>query len=59
MAKKLETHLYCSAVTKAQYIDMSTLKRCLQGIAQHLGLTKSLRKDEDSLDALKDSSRES
>ncbi len=55
MAKKLEKHLYRSAATKAQYIDMSTLKRRLQGIAQRLGLAKSLRKDEDSLDTINDS----
>lgn len=55
MAKKLEKHLYRSAATKAQYTDMSTLKRRLQGIAQRLGLAKSLRKDEDSQETSNDS----
>jgi len=38
MAKKLEEHLYRSAVTKEEYVDQSTLKKRLQMIAHGLGV---------------------
>ena len=40
MAKKLEEHLYRSALTKEEYIDQSTLKKRLQMIAHGLGVPK-------------------
>lgn len=41
MAKKLEEHLYRSAVTKEAYIDPASLKRRLHLIAKGVGFTKS------------------
>ena len=40
MAKKLEEHLYRSALTKEEYVDQSTLKKRLQMIAHGLGVPK-------------------
>lgn len=41
MAKSLEEHLYRSAQTKEQYLDMSTLKQRLQAIAHGLEVHRS------------------
>ena len=41
MAKSLEEHLYRSAQSKEEYLDMSTLKQCLQTIAHGLELHRS------------------
>lgn len=45
MAKKLEEHLYRSALTKEEYVDQSTLKKRLQMIAHGLGVPRSGAKD--------------
>mmetsp|Transcript_7844 Transcript_7844/g.12075 ORF Transcript_7844/g.12075 Transcript_7844/m.12075 type:complete len:98 (-) Transcript_7844:153-446(-) len=41
MAKRLEGHLYRSAVTKQEYLDPNTLKKRLQMIAHGLGVHRS------------------
>lgn len=41
MAKSLEEHLYRSAQSKAEYLDLATLKRRLQAIAHGLELHRS------------------
>jgi hypothetical protein len=42
MAKRLEEHLYRSARTREEYLNPSTLKRRLQGVAQGLEVHRSL-----------------
>ena len=41
MAKRLEEHLYRSALTKEEYLNTSTLKKRLQMIAHSLGVQKN------------------
>ncbi|KAL3806032.1 hypothetical protein ACHAXA_006869 [Cyclostephanos tholiformis] len=47
MAKKLEEHLYRSAHTKEEYVDLASLKRRLHLIAKGVGIAKSDEGDDD------------